>query len=108
MRKKAAILPVPLPNDFDFPLPEDDTAQGDATVGAHLSYFMPITVGDSVPDAEVQMIKEGNGRGLYAWGVVTYEDIFGIKHATKFGMHFYWLLNNTVMGTYIPGQNDAD
>jgi hypothetical protein len=108
MRRKAQILPVPLPGNFDFPLPDDDPAQGDAVVGAHLTYILNCIVDDFVPDAEVQAIKEGAGRGLYVWGLVTYEDIFGESHFTQFAQHIYWLPNNTVMGFFIPGHNDAD
>ncbi len=111
IRRKAEILPVPLPADFGFPLPGDNPAEGDAVVGAHLTYIMNSVVDDFVPNAEVQSIREGagGGRGLYVWGLVSYEDIFGEKHSTKFALHIHWLLDNTtVMGTYIPGQNDAD
>jgi hypothetical protein len=108
MRRKAGILPVPLPVNFDFPLPDDDPTQGDAVVGAHLTYMMNTVVDDFVENALVPAVKEGTGQGLYVWGLVTYEDIFGERHFTKFAQHLYWLSNNTVMGFYIPGQNDAD
>ncbi len=85
-----------------------EDAAGDATVGAHLSYTMDTWVDDFVPDEEVQAIKEGAPRGLCVWGVVTYEDIFGDRHTTKFAQSLSWLPNGTVQGFYIPGQNDAD
>jgi hypothetical protein len=107
-RRKAAILPSPPPADFAYPLPDDDLTQGDAIVGAHLTSIMNCVVDEFVPDADVQAIKEGAGHGLFVWGIVTYEDIFGDKHTTKFAQHLYWLPNNTVMGVYVPGQNDAD
>lgn len=107
IRRTAQILPVPLPEGFDFPLP-DGTDEGDATVGAHLTYVMGSIVKDFVPFADVPAIKEGNGRGLFTWGVVTYEDIFGDSHTTRFAQSLSWFPNNTVYGIYIPGQNDAD
>jgi hypothetical protein len=108
LQRKAAILTNPVPADFAYPLPDDDPNQGDAVVGAHLTYIMNCVVDDFVPDADVQAIKEGAGHGLFVWGIVSYEDIFGEPHTTKFGQHLYWLPNGTVMGFYIPGKNDAD
>ncbi len=107
MRKTAAVIPNPVPNDFAFPLPPENN-EGDATVGAHLSYIMASAVGDFVPIADVADIKQGIGRCLCTWGVVTYEDIFGEEHTTKFAQNLYWNSDNTVYGIYVPGQNDAD
>ena len=36
------------------------------------------------PDPEVVEIMRGDKRRLFVWGIVTYEDIFGDKCATKF------------------------
>ena len=107
MRKTAAIIPSPVPNDFAFPLPPESN-EGDATVGAHITYTMASAVGDFVPIAGVADIKQGIGRCLCTWGVVTYEDIFGDEHTTKFAQTLYWNPDNTVYGIYVPGQNDAD
>jgi len=106
IRRTASILPIPIPEDFAYPLPDVDAA-GDAAVGAHLSYIMNVTVQDFVPDHEVHAIKEGNGQALCVWGIVTYEDIFGDCHTTKFAQSLTWLVDGTVYGVYIPGQNDA-
>jgi hypothetical protein len=108
MQRKAAILPNPHPSDFVFQLPDDDPTQGDSVVGAHLTYILNSVVDDFVPDVDIQAIKEGTGQALYVWGLVTYEDIFGEKHRTKYALQLYWLVNNTVGGFYVPGQNDAD
>jgi hypothetical protein len=108
IRIKGAILPSPLPDDFVFPLPEEVAGTGDATVAAHQMYIMSGIVEDFVPDAEVASIKEGVGRCLYVWGLVTYEDIFGDRHTTRFGQQITWLPNNQAFGYYVPGENDAD
>jgi hypothetical protein len=105
---KAAILPSPLPSGFVFPPLEELRDIGDATVAAHQTYIMAGIVEDFVPDAEVASIKEGAGKCLYVWGVVTYEDIFGDRHTTKFGQQITWLPNGQAFGYYISGQNDAD
>jgi hypothetical protein len=107
IRKTAAIVPHPVPQDFAFPLP-DESNEGDATLGAHLSYIVTSVVAEVVPYAEVADIKQGLGRCLCTWGVVTYEDIFGDQHTTKFAQTIYWNPDGTVYGIYVPGQNDAD
>lgn len=60
-------------------------------------------------DKDVDSIKYAKGdTGLYVWGRVTYEDVFGEKHFTQFCQHIYWDLGDNVRGHYIPGRNDAD
>lgn len=108
IRINAGILPNPIPNDFGFPLPEEDRNTGDATVAAHQSYVLGGVVEEFVPDVEIASIKEGAGKSLFVWGLVMYEDIFGDRHTTKFGQQITWLPNGRVFGYYIPGQNDAD
>jgi hypothetical protein len=107
IRIQAAVLPMPIPDDYGFPL-TDEPVKSAGVVGAHQTYLLSGVVKDFVPDHEVTAIKEGNGKALCVWGVVTYEDIFGDSHATKFGQWITWLPNNTVFGYYIPGQNDVD
>jgi hypothetical protein len=108
-RIQADILPVPIPDDFGFPLPEEPMkSAGGGTVGAHHTNIMGGTVKDFVPDAEVAAIKEGTQRALCVWGLVSYEDIFGDAHTTKFGQLLTWLPNNTLFGYYLLGQNDGD
>jgi hypothetical protein len=103
----ADILPIPVPQDFEYPLP-DEPMNSAGIIGAHQNQSLTGIVKDFVPDGEVAMIKEGDGKALCVWGVVTYEDMFGHGHTTKFGQWLLWLPNNTVYGYYIPGQNDAD
>jgi hypothetical protein len=105
---KADILPNPIPEDFTFPLPDDPMQTAGSTVGAHQTLIMGGIVGHFVPDAEVADIKEGIGKILCVWGVVTYNDIFGGSHTTKFGQLLTWLPDNSIFGYYLTGQNDSD
>jgi hypothetical protein len=107
IQRAAQVLPNPLPPDFQFPLPEGGD-EGDATVGARINYTINCIVKDFVPYSEVSAVKEGNGKCLYVWGRITYEDVFGDPHLTRFAQCLFWNPNNTVYGIYIPGQNDAD
>jgi hypothetical protein len=108
IRSNAAVLPLPPPENFDYPLPAEPTETASSSVGAHQTYILSCLVKDFVPDSEVAAIKEGAGKSLYIWGLVTYEDIFGETHKTKFGQWLTWLPDGKVLGYYIPGQNDVD
>jgi hypothetical protein len=109
IRKRAAILPSPVPDNFEYPPLDDTEVISYATVAAHQSYIINAIISDFVNDSEVQSIKEGTGRALHMWGSITYEDIFGDTHTTKFGQMLTWLADGkTVWGYYTPGQNDSD
>jgi hypothetical protein len=108
IRTEADILPIPIPKDFQFPLPEQSETKDAGIVGAHQTYIVGGTVKDFVPDAEVPLIKEGSRKALCIWGLITYDDVFGESHHTKFGQWLTWYPNGTLFGYYIPGQNDAD
>jgi hypothetical protein len=109
IRINADILPVPIPEDFNYPLPDEPIKSAEGAVGAHQTYILSGgLVKDFVPEADVANIKEGNARVLCVWGLVTYEDIFGDSHTTKFGQSLTWFPNGQVMGYYLHGQNDVD
>jgi hypothetical protein len=108
IRKQAAIVPIP-PEHFAFPLPEESADSPYASIGAHQSYVISSVVPDFAPDAEVPSIKEGSNRALCIWGLITYEDIFGETHNTRFAHLLTWLADGkTVYGFYVPGHNEAD
>ena len=105
-RATAAILPAPLPEDFDFPLTAE--VRSTATVGAGQNAFLSAIVDDFVPDAQVEDIKVGKeGKCLWVWGVVTYEDVFGQSQTTKFCQSLFWQLDGKVYGYYYPRHNDS-
>jgi hypothetical protein len=107
IRIVADILPIPIPSDFHFPLPESEIKNA-GIVGAHQKVILAGTVDSFVPDAEIGMIKEGRTKALGVWGLITYDDIFGMSHQTKFGQWIMWNPNGVVVGYYIAGQNDSD
>lgn len=104
---KSAILPVPLPEDFDQSI-ATDKEEGGNFIGAHQTAQMMAVVEDYVPDGQVEDIKAGKGPSMYTWGIVTYEDVFGESHTTTFCHRLTWLSDGNVFGYYIPGRNDAD
>jgi hypothetical protein len=106
-RTKSAILPIPLPEDFDQSIAVDKE-EGGSFIGAHQNAQVIAIVEDFVSDEQVENIKSGKGPGMYVWGFVTYEDVFGESHTTKFCQRLTWLPDGKVYGYYIPGHNDAD
>jgi hypothetical protein len=108
-RSKAAIVTIPIPEDFAYPLPENPVKPGfGGVLGAHQSNIIFAGLDDFVPDEEVPSIKQGVTQALCTWGTVTYEDIFGAPHITKFGQIITWLPNGNIFVYFIPGQNDSD
>lgn len=87
-RATADILPIQIPSDFPFPLPE--RASSAATLGPHQNFIMGARVGTFYDDRDVFAIKNATGRALYVWGIITYEDIFGDAHHTKFCQIITW------------------
>jgi hypothetical protein len=57
---------------------------------------------------DVAVIKDGSEKALFVWGQITYDDVFGKEHHTKFGQSLVWLPDGKIFGYYTPGQNDAD
>jgi hypothetical protein len=106
-RIKAAILPIPIPRDFDDAI-GIEKEEGGNMMDAHQNAQMMGVVEDYVPEDQIEDIKIGKGPGMYAWGTVTYEDVFGERHTTKFCQQLTWLPNGNVFGYYVAGRNDAD
>jgi hypothetical protein len=107
-KARSAILPSPLPKEIHLP-EEPDEGSGGSILGPNQSAHMFAVVDGFRADDEVESIKNGvDTKALYVWGRVTYEDVFGEKHFTRFCQRIYWTRDNQVRGHYIPGRNDAD
>ena len=102
----ADVLPVPIPKDFGFPLPQED--KGESYMGPGQEATMFAIVDDYIDEVDVPNVKHAQGRALYVWGVVTYKDVFGKNHRTNFCQAIIWLDNEKVFGFYTPGQNYGD
>ena len=100
---RAGILPVPLPSGFEFPLPGEPT--GAAVLGPQQEFIMSALLDDFVPDAEVDRIKRGDGHALYVWGVVSYEDVFGVHRRTNFSQILVFI--PIPFGYFTEAHNDA-
>jgi hypothetical protein len=101
----AAILPFPLPNNFDFPLPTRPV--GGSPLGPNQRMNITRIVDNFVPEDQVPQIKIGIGQGLYIWGVIEYIDIFSQTRTTSFCQLLNWPDGKTVLGTYIDRHNEV-
>ena len=91
-RAASQIVPVPLPEDFAFPLP-------DSSAGGSVSLMAPGTmrifkrsVSDRVPDDQIETIKRGcSTQCLAMWGIVTYRDAFKEMRNVRFAFTVNWI-----------------
>ena len=106
-KARAAIMPIPLPQGINLPDAPDEGVGG-SILGPQQNANMFAVVDGFCADKDVESIKYAKeGKGLYVWGRVTYEDVFGENHFTRFCQHIYWDLGDNIRGHYIPGRNDA-
>lgn len=107
---KSEILPVPLPDDFNFPH-VDNKFQSSFVLGPNQGISLNAIVDEYIPDSEVEEVKIGNNRRVYIWGIVSYEDVFGDSHYTKFCHSIYFFTGADglvkVSGHYDKNYNDA-
>lgn len=63
---------------------------GGATLNSQQSLIPTIALADFIPDQDVISVMAGTPRVLLVWGKVTYEDIFGETHTTRFSIFYRW------------------
>jgi hypothetical protein len=105
---KAAILPLPLSDNFQFPSIEN-IIKSSYVLGPNQSLILNAMVDDYVPDEEVENIKLGKDKSPYIWGSVSYTDVFGVSHTTNFCHCLTWNgpAENPIVGYYDKRYNDA-
>ena len=85
-----------------------DADISESMMGPHQTANLFAVVDGFCADNEVEKIKAGCfEKGLYVWGLITYEDVFGERHFTRFCQQIFWV-GDEIRGIYIPGRNDAD
>lgn len=99
-RIQADVLPLPLQRNFKFPLPAHN--EGSALLPPQQSFEIGAVVGAYVSDADVPVIKRGDGWALFVWGYLTYEDIFGHQHRTTFAQQYAWVPGSTNQNWEVP------
>jgi hypothetical protein len=122
-RAVAQIVPMPLPEDFAFPLPTETAVPSVSLMAPGITKFITRSVSGKVPDDQVEDIKRGRApRCLAMWGVVKYRDAFNKTRHVRFAFTIAWIpwvegkgqdkdgnpLPERIMSYDTAGHNDAD
>jgi hypothetical protein len=109
-RAAAQILTHPLPAEFSFNV--ETPFVGSGILGLGGNFILNAIVPDFVDDTEVPSIKQAaDGRFLFVWGEVSYEDVFGQPHWVKFCQRLFWVpgpQGEGIVGFYDERHNDSD
>lgn len=89
-RSASAFMARPLPEDFEFPLPSATDDDPGFTLGSGQESDIWAPPFDYFPEEDVPDLKAGTREVLTFWGIVTYDDIFGESHSTKFCHSIHW------------------
>jgi hypothetical protein len=99
---KAAILPVPLREDFDTTLEiPPNSAKG--LIPPRQTRFIYAVVDHLVPENEVKGIMDGVGQGFYVWGTLSYDDVFGVHRKNEFCHRLSFIPNRDGNGFTVDG-----
>ncbi len=102
---RAEIIPDALTDNYNFQIaPTPEVSQ--ASIGPGEDTILSCVVPDYVNDADITDIKKGNGKALWAWGTVRYEDAFKNPRYVNFSQRLTWLENGQAFGVY--GRRFAD
>jgi hypothetical protein len=90
-KSAAAIVPLPLPDDFAYPFTDANVGTSLSLIAPGLTRVMRRTVDGRVPDDQVETIKRGHGQCLLMWGRVDYRDAFREARFINFAFTIRWL-----------------
>jgi hypothetical protein len=91
-RAVAQIVPIPLPEDFAFSLPNDAAGASSSLMAPGMTKLLTRRVSSRVPDDQIDSIKLGDPpRGLAMWGLVKYRDAFMKNRQLRFAFTVTWL-----------------
>jgi hypothetical protein len=91
-RASVDILPFPIPENFDFPLPEETAGTSVSLIAPGLMKTFTRPLSRKVPDDEVDAIKRGGPPQCFLmWGIVKYRDAFKESRYVKFAFKMFWI-----------------
>jgi hypothetical protein len=106
----AGIIDGTSPETITFP-PIGDLIVNDIGLAPRQSFTISAVLNHRVPDADVSTIMQGNTRKLFAWGRVTYDDVYGGSWETNFCFSYTFFTDADgkviVNGFYFPRNNSA-
>jgi hypothetical protein len=103
---KAAVLPIPLPVGFEFPIP-DFPPSSKSVIGPGQNMLISHAISDLLSEGEIAEYTTGNKTRVYMWGVVTFKDVFGQEQIVKFCQFVQWMRGGTTMGINTLRHNEA-
>ena len=87
----AQIVPVPVPEDFAYLLPDDSAGASVSLIAPGTTKLIVRAVPGRISDSEVDAVKRGGPpRALAMWGIVNYRDAFNKTRHIKFAFTVYW------------------
>jgi hypothetical protein len=107
--------PALMLREYVYPQPEQ-VFTNDATLNPRQQFTVMATVKHRFEPSEVEAICKGEKKRLYVWGTITYDDVFGGHHETRFSHNFLFFdftnpennqVEHKVNSFYSPGHNDA-
>jgi hypothetical protein len=111
-RNNVAIIKEPIPPGYIFSPGQNEI--GPYVLGIHLPVVMATVMDDFCDQQDVASIMKGTeGRALYCWGKILYDDAFGESHETEFCHRMFFVENSekpgtyNVRGNYVAGRNKA-
>ena len=96
-RTAADVLPHPLRDDFEFPLPTVVPTRSVSTIGPRHHKIISAIVPKIYSDPEALQIKIGIGQRIYMWGEVSHKDAFGIDRRLRFSQSLMWMAEDKIM-----------
>jgi hypothetical protein len=103
----AEVLPFPLPDDFAFPVSEENPGSSSG-IGPGIHKIISAVVPKLYPEAEAGQIASSAGQRVAAWGIVRYQDVFNIERWVRFGFTFVLLGENQWMSQDTTRHNDSN
>jgi hypothetical protein len=105
----AAVEPNPLPDKFRFTLPKE--WKESATLVPRNLVTINTLIDGYIDDKEIEDIRIGNGKGLFAWGVLIFKDEFKITRRVTFAQQIVFEEvdgKTMVRGFYLPKHNRSN
>jgi hypothetical protein len=103
---RTRILPFPLPDDFDFTVPDDEIM-----ISGHINpgqrFYIRRVIDRLLTPQETQDVTLGNGVRLYIHGSIFYTDVFNVEHRTNFSQFGVWDTAGRFSAINTTRHNDA-
>jgi hypothetical protein len=102
------VLPYPLPDNFGFPMRQEQAViTSTAVVTPRRTFQLGASLDRFLDQDEISQIMHGKELRLYGYGTVRYSDAFGESRYTNFSQSYVWKRDGTPLGENTKHHNDA-